>query len=435
MKTLQVKLLMATILLTGCLSTAFAQSIMPYADGTTAAPDEWLLVKMGNPWWYTTKPSPKPVTLRQRTPIEAEQRVIERARSLLANRPAKAFALLDGDAVMYSDTKAPADAESVFFGFSMGKTVTAMAVGQAICAGKLKLDTKASDLMPELAGKALGAATVHDLLRMASGAADPNPDSTIFTPEQFREWGRGNLNLLNLITEDRIAKAQRGVFSNYKPGELFSYKSTDPMLLGLMVSRATGVVWSQWIQEKILNPMGAAYAGLYVQDRQQNGLADSGLRIRLEDWMRYAVWVKRSSKEQGCFGDFVRTATTTQINNGGNPSTRKMGKLFGGYGYLTWTDNQIAPNTAWASGWGGQRISWHRDTDRMVVTFSNVESWMPDVYELARDWNALVSLKPLNPPVAQAVPPVSAAMPSPPSDMTHEQRTDQILRELAGGKQ
>lgn len=155
--------------------------------------------------------------------------------------------------------------------------------------------------MPELNGKALGNATVRDLLRMASGAADPNPDSSVWTPDQFKEWGRGNLNLVNLVTEDRIAKAAKGVFSDFKPGEVSTYKSTDPYVLGIMVSRATGTVWSQWIQEQILNPMGAAKPGLYVQDRQQNGLADSGLRMRLEDWMRFAVWVKRSSKESGCY--------------------------------------------------------------------------------------------------------------------------------------
>ncbi len=370
---------------------ASAQSSSPYVDGAAAAPDEWLLVKKGNPWWYVTKPSSTPVQLQKRTPTTAEQAIIDQARALVANRPAKAFVLMDGDTVLYSEIKAPADVDSVFFGFSMGKTVTAMAVGQAICAGKLKLETKASEVVPELNGKALGNATVRDLLRMASGAADPNPDSSIWKPEQFKEWGRGNLNLLNLVTDDRVAKAAKGVFSEHKPGETFTYKSTDPILLGIMTSRATGTPWSQWIQEQILNPMGSAKPGLYVQDRQQNGLADSGLRMRLEDWMRFALWVKRSSKDQGCFGDFVRTAVSKQIVNGNSPGTRKMGKLFGGYGYFTWTENSIVPNTAWASGWGGQRIGWNTDpsNNRMVITFSNAESWMPDVYALANDWNKL----------------------------------------------
>jgi hypothetical protein len=68
-----------------------------------------------------------------------------------------------------------------------------------------------------------------------------------------------------------------------------------------------------------------------------------------------------------------------------------MGKLFAGYGYFTWTENSVVPNTSWASGWGGQRIGWNTDpaNNRMVITFSNVESWMPGVYEIAKDWNNL----------------------------------------------
>ena len=66
----------------------------------------------------------------------------------------------------------------------------------------------------------------------------------------------GLLNLAELIATDRISKAARGAFSEYQPGEVFAYKSTDPMTLGLMVSRATGMPLSQWIQEQVLNPRG-----------------------------------------------------------------------------------------------------------------------------------------------------------------------------------
>lgn len=376
---------MCGLLLTSLALCGHAQNMPKTAEGNLA-PDEWLLASQGPAWWYTTKPSPNPVALRQRTPNAAEQAVIDRARQLLAERPARAFALMDGDTVVYSDTKTPANSSSIFHGFSMGKTVAAMAVGQAICAGRLQLSTKAADLIPELSGKALGTATVRDLMMMASGATDPNADSSVWTPEQNKSWSAGTLNLFHEITSDeRISKAQRGVFSDYKPGEYFSYKATDPLVIGFMVSRATGKIWSQWIQERILNPMGAAYPGLIVQDRQQNGLSDGGIRLRLEDWQRFALWVKRSSQQPGCFGDFVRAAQTKQINN----VARKSGREFGGYGYFTWTDNYLATNTAWAIGHGGQRISWHKDSDRMVIVFSNVESWMPDIYAVARDWNQI----------------------------------------------
>jgi CubicO group peptidase (beta-lactamase class C family) len=189
-------------------ASAFAQNA-PEVDGASAAPDAWLLVKRGPSWWYQTQPSPTPVTLQQRTPTKDEQVLIDRARALVERQPAKAFALMVGDTVLMTAYKAPANDDSVLFGFSMGKTVTSMAVGQAICAGKLQLDSKASDLVHELKGKALGNATVRDLLRMASGAAEPNPDSSIWTPEQFKEWGRGNLNLVDLIASDRVTTLRR----------------------------------------------------------------------------------------------------------------------------------------------------------------------------------------------------------------------------------
>jgi CubicO group peptidase (beta-lactamase class C family) len=301
------------------------------------------------------------------------------------------IALLDGDAVILADYKAPADSDSIFFSFSMGKTVTSVAVGQALCAGRLKLGTKADDVLPELKGTALGSASVKDLLMMASGAAEPFADSSIWTPEQFARWGRGDLTIVESVTQDRVTQAARGVFSPYKPGEHFSYKSTDPMVLGLMVTRATGMSYARWVQAMIFERMGAAKTGLIVQDKKQDGATDGGIRLRLEDWIRFAQWVKRSAKEDSCLGNYSRSAMSTQITNSGTPATRKFGKLFGGYGYLIWTENTIAPGTSWASGWGGQRISWNPQNDRMVVAFSNQEDWMPELYALAKEWSALKS--------------------------------------------
>jgi len=358
----------------------------PKASGVSVAPDEWLLFGSGKPWWYQSQPSPTSSTLQTRPPTRDEQPIVDRARDLANRHPVRALALLEGDSVVYLEYKAPADADSMLFGLSMGKTVTAMAVGQAICSGKLKFETKADDLVPQLKGTALGQVTVRDLLRMASGT-EPLADSTIWTPEQFNRWNQGKLTILESVTEARVSKAARGIFSDYKPGEYFYYKSTDPMVLGLMVTRATGMPFSYWVQETILNPMGAAKTGFIVQDREADAASDAGIRLRMEDWIRFAQWVQRSSKASGCFGDFVRAATSTQISNPGPPTARKSGQeSFDGYGYLIWTENRTAPNTAWALGHAGQSISWHKDSNRMVVMFSNV---YPGTQELVRDWNRL----------------------------------------------
>lgn len=373
-----------------CLGAAASAQILPTTQsGAGALPDELLLNNPGRPWWYASKPAASPRPLGTRAPRQDEQDVVARARSLLASTPAKAIALLDGGDVVFLEYKAPAGPESVFFGASMGKTVTAMIAGQAVCGGRFSLDAKAKDLVPELRGKALGEATARDLLRMASGAADPASDSSIMTKEDVVAWWTGRLALVDLVAADSHAKAARGIFSDYRPGEQFSYKSTDPVTLGIMIHRASGRPMSAWFQSAIVDPMGGAFAGSYAQDPKLDGLADSGVRLRLQDWLRFAVWVKQSSKEPGCFGDHVRAAMKTQIANGSNAASRKTGKLFGGYGYYVWTDNAIAPDTAWALGYGGQRIGWDLKSDRIVVAFSNEETWMPEVYDLGKRWMSL----------------------------------------------
>jgi CubicO group peptidase (beta-lactamase class C family) len=159
------------------------------------------------------------------------------------------------------------------------------------------------------------------------------------------------------------------------------------MTLSIMVSRATGMPWGQWVQEAVYDPMGAAKPGFTDQDRQ--GQSAGHMHLRMEDWIRVGLWIKRSSKESGCFGDYVRSATSTQISNPGTPKSRKHGGAFGGYGYLIWTENAVAPNTAWLNGFAGQRISIDKNSDRQVIVFSTVEDWAAEVYAIARDWNRI----------------------------------------------
>jgi CubicO group peptidase (beta-lactamase class C family) len=366
------------------LSASVAAQNAPRTEGVDQAPDAWLLAAQGQPWWYKTTPSPSPTPLRERSVSANERAIIDRAKDLLAGKPARALALLDGDNVIYSGFNAPANGDSILFGFSVGKTVTSMAVGLAICAGNLRYDTKASDVLPELRGKHLGKATVRDMLMMSSGAADPMSDSTIWTPEQFKRWSRGELTILESVTEDRVTQAQRGLFNSYEPGEHFSYKSTDPMVLGLMISRTTGMPYSQWVQTRILDPMGATRTGLIVQDKSRDGATDAGIRLRLEDWIRFAQWVKRSSKGTDCFANYVNKAMQTQQKNDSG-----RGRDFSGYGYLLWTEPHANSRSAWAFGHGGQLIGWDTSSDRIIIVFSNADSWKQDVFGLMNDWKRI----------------------------------------------
>lgn len=368
------------------LGTVASAQVPQLVNGHPYLPDATLLANHGLPWAYIVQPSPTPITIPRREPLPSEKSAIERANFLLANRSAKAIFLLDGINVVFAGYKSPASEKSIFTSASMGKTVTTMAVGKAICAGKMKLTDRAGDILPELDKTYLGTATVRDLLRMSSGTAKANNPGNaftgnIFSPDEFKEWGTGNIDLLHVIANPKVSKAEKGLLSDFRPGEAFAYKNTDPIALGIMINRVTGMSYSKWVQQEIFDPMGAAGSGWISQNRKHQALAYAGVQLRMEDWIRFAWWVKQASLQQDCFGDFVRDASRTQIATGHKGNT--------GYGYLMWTGNTDAPDTAWAVGWGGQRIGWSYKGNRMIVVFSNNEDWMADVSRLYREWKEI----------------------------------------------
>jgi len=343
----------------------------------------------GPPSWHRITPASQVRELKVRQPSPSEEKVIERARELQAGTAVAAVVLIDGDTVVYSWQRNK-DAH-VYWGASMGKSVLSMAIGPAICDGKLKLTTKVREFVPEAAPFPVADATVRDLLRMASGTTDETVNaetSSPWTPADNRALVQGTLTIAQLVLQPRLLVSQQGLFGAVKPGDRFSYKSTDPVLLGIVLRRATGMPYGAWLQRALFDRMGAEGGGLVEQDSEGYGLSSAGVRLSLADWQRFAVWVQRVSREQGCLGDYVRQAMHVQIDNPGPPAARQFGALFDGYGYFFWVRNRIVSGTTFASGLGGQRISWHEGSDRMTIFFSREENWMPQLYELVRSWNA-----------------------------------------------
>ncbi|MEO8390540.1 MAG: serine hydrolase [Polaromonas sp.] len=357
------------------------------AHALTIGPGE-LYRANGPASWHRIVPAPQVQPLKTRTPTASEETVIAQARAAQLRTSPTAVVLMDGDAVVYAWQRN--EAARLYWGASIGKSVLSMAVGQAICAGKLQLAAKVREFVPEAALYAVGEATVRDLLRMAGGTADNtvNPEtSSPWTPADNRALNDGTLTMQQLVLQPKLLTMHKGFFGEAKPGERFSYKSTDPALLGIVLRRATGIAYGSWLQQQVFDAMGAEGGGLVEQDGEGYGLTSAGVRLPLADWERLALWVRRVSDEGSCIGDYARKAMLLQVDNPGLPSQRKFGVLFDGYGYFFWVRNRIAPKTTFASGLGGQRISWREGSTRMTLFFSREEDWMPQLYEIVRAWN------------------------------------------------
>ena len=139
-------------------------------------------------------------------------------------------------------------AETRFNLASAGKMFTAVAVAQLVDAGKVRLDEPIGLRVTGLTAQA-AAVTVRQLLTHSSGLGN------FFTPDHLPaiEKARTLPELLPLVAGDKPA---------YPPGTQFQYSNTGFLLLGILIERASGQSYGQYLDEHVFKPAGMVASGL-----------------------------------------------------------------------------------------------------------------------------------------------------------------------------
>jgi len=358
------------------LSSAQSQTL-PQKDGRPLMPDEWLF-SPGQPFHYRVPASNNGRRLLERSATPKETKAIEEIERYFSDIASKAYLLGDGENIVRVSFKPPASFTTTFLSASIDKTVTAMSAGIAVCDGKIKMETKAKELLPELTGTHIGESTLRDNLMMTSGTVNALDDSQSLTQDELAGLVTGKISFMALM-RGRLGKQQGW----QKPGERFSYKTQDPTLVGMLVSAAygkSGKDFREWQTDYFFSKMGLNDRRFQGRDQFGYAWAEGNTRLTLNDWARFALFVQESRKKNDCYGDFVKKGTTTQIK-----TDRRFARMYGGYGYLTWTDNDDIPNSYSALGYGGQAIVWSATNDKYFIVFSNNIN-PPEIHKMARLW-------------------------------------------------
>lgn len=350
---------------------------LPVANGRPLLPDDWLL-SPGQDYFFKATPGNGRV-LGSRQPTYSERDAISRIQDKFANMPSKAFLLGDGDKIVKTEFRYPAREDSTFMSASIDKTVTAMSAGVAICDGKINLNTKAKDVLPELDGTYIGETTLRDNLTMTSNVTRAQDDSQSMTRDELEGIIYGRISFMNLL-KGRLGQKE-SMFLDH--GQNFSYKTQDPTLVAMMISGAynlNGKKFREWQNQYFFPKVKVNDRRYQGQDQFGYAMAEGNTRMTIQDWARFAIFVQESRKESGCYGNFVRQATSTQVR-----TDKRFTSFLDGYGYFTWTDSRISPNSYSALGYGGQAIIWSTTSDKYVVIFSN-SAFGRETAELAKLW-------------------------------------------------
>lgn len=187
-------------------------------------------------------------------------------------------------------------------------------IGIAIQEGYINsVNDTITDYIPQLAKRDLRFKDIQirDLLMMASGLRY-NSDRPLSFGDDNLTYGYDDLRHLAL-TETEI---------NDKPGVTFLYNNYNPLLLGMILERATGRSVTTYLQEKIWTPLNMEFDGSWSMDAEQNGFEkmESGINARAIDFAKFgrlylkngnwngtqivpAEWVAVSTQDNGLIKD------------------------------------------------------------------------------------------------------------------------------------
>lgn len=377
--------LIRSFLFFGAILLASTVAAQNPCEGSSGACDA-LLINKGRPWDYQVGVNGTPRALNARAPDLQEQSVVDAAKRVFNASSIRGLALIHGDKVIHASWKDGVPQDALFYGLSIGKTVTAIAAGQAVCRNLITLESKVGEVLPEFSGTDMGGASLKDLLTMGSGTWVGLRDSNVATPDQFREIWSGRMTIKDLMLTPKVHTAEKDLSGRPRqPGSVFAYRNSDPEMVALMVSKVAGMHFSDWVDQSVLKAASIAGPAILRTDRRNFAFASGALQMTLNDWARFAVWVRESYDEETCLGKFLREAAKPQIATRGPNGPFN---LFSHYGFFTWVEHRLVPNSFYAHGVGGQIVAWNKRNKRILVAFSN-DAPANDLGNLYRDWSRL----------------------------------------------
>ena len=163
----------------------------------------------------------------------------------------------------------------------MAKSYTSALVGIAIAEGYIEgVDDPVTDYLPELAARdaRFSDITIRDLLSMAGGMEYQEMRPALFNDD----------DPLTTYYPDQRQAALEFTEIVGRPGEYFQYNRYYPQLLGLIVERATGRPVTEYMQEKLWNPIGSEFDGSWSLDSQASGFEkmEAGINARAIDFAK-----------------------------------------------------------------------------------------------------------------------------------------------------
>lgn len=196
------------------------------------------------------------------------------------------------------------DRDTVTDPFSAHKTVMGLLVGAAVADGYIgSIDEPAAKYLTEWAADDRRAITIRQLLQMSSGLETP----------RFGTWTG-----LSVTLGSQLERTVLALPLVKPPGTDFQYSNASSQLVGIILERATGRRYAQYLSERLWSRLGAPTAHVWLD--REGGLARTFccLYTTARAWLRVGRLILergRVSDDQVVPAEWIREMTTPAPTN------------------------------------------------------------------------------------------------------------------------
>lgn len=239
--------------------------------------------------------------------------------------------VIQNDTIVYESYWRGQEVDTKHISWSMAKSFTSALIGIAIKEGYIKsIDESVDSFAPELKGSGYEGVLLEDVLEMSSGIGF---DETYSNPKSdISKWWDG---FMNGESQDEFASTLK---NEMPPGTYNRYVSINTHVLGMVLVRATGKSITDYMQEKLWDPMGAEFDAYWLTDATGMEMVLGGLNASLRDYAKLGQLYLHN----GRFRD-VQLVPSKWIEDSVNPgkehlmpNSKNSSSPEFGYGYQWW---------------------------------------------------------------------------------------------------
>ena len=209
------------------------------------------------------------------------------------------------------------DAKTRFLGWSLSKTVTAVAIGTLVAEGKLRLDQPAPVAHWQRPGDPRGEITVRQLLQMRSGLRHSETSEPRYDADTIR--------LLFLDGRDDMAAEAEAQPLEAEPGQQFEYSTASSIILSDVIARvltpsanptARQIAVDRFLRDRLFTPIGLT-SMTAEYDAAGTMIGGAMIHATARDWARFGEFLRHGGSVKGA--QVVPRAWTTFMHT---PSPR-----------------------------------------------------------------------------------------------------------------